>query len=316
MRRAMRRTVKWWLGLGFGSLGGLVALGVAAVYLLSEWTIRHRYDDVPLSPITVPTDVAAITRGERLATVYGCANSCHGKHMEGLALYDEPGIAKINAPNLARVLREYSNPELERLIRHGVKRDGTSTWIMPAPMFAHLSDADLGDIIAFVRSAPLNEGPMRETILRPLGRIGVVTGKFKPLATQVPADLRHTATTDRSNPLALGRYLVMTACTECHGADLQGSELVNAPGLVVSSGYSNADFERLMRTGVAVGGRLLGLMTEVGQTRFPALTDDEVTAVREYLRTQFPSTPEAQARSAEQSNPTPVTPFVDAAPSS
>lgn len=308
----MRRTVKW-LGIGFGSVCGLAVVTAAAVYALSEWAIQHRYE-APLSAISVPTDAAAIGRGERLATVYGCNNSCHGKRMEGLEMYDEPGIAKINAPNLPRVLREYSDPELERLIRHGVKRDGTSTWIMPAPMFSHLSDEDLGEIIAFVRNAPLSDGPMRETTIRPLGRIGIVIGKFKPLASQVPQDLKHPATTDRSNPLAFGQYLVTTACTECHGADLQGSDIVKAPSLVTSSTYSNADFDRLLRSGVAVGGRLLGLMTEVGQTRFPALTDEEVIAVREYLRAQFPATPDAQARSAEQSRAAPITSFVDAAP--
>lgn len=310
----MRRAVKW-LGIGFGSLGGLVVLAGAAVYGLSESVIQKRYD-APLASITVPTDAAAIARGARLATVYGCNNSCHGKHMEGLEMYDEPGIAKINAPNLPRVLREYDDAELERLIRRGVKRDGTSTWIMPAPMFSHLSDADLGDIIAFVRSAPTSDGPMRKVQIRSLGRLGIVIGKFKPLATQVAPTSERTATTDRSNPLSLGHYLVMTACTECHGADLQGSEIVHAPGLAVSASYSNADFERLMRSGVAIGGRLVGLMSEVGQTRFPALTDEEVIAVREYLRTQFPPTPEARARSIEQSNAAPVTSFVDAAPSS
>jgi cytochrome c553 len=310
----MRRTVKW-LGIGFGALAGLAAVAAAAVYGLSEWAINRRHD-APLASITVPTDAAAIERGARLATVYGCNNSCHGKHMEGLEMYDEPGIAKINAPNLPRVLREYSDAELERLIRRGVKRDGTSTWIMPAPMFSHLTDEDLGDIIAFVRNAPLSDGPMREVTLRPLGRLGIAIGKFKPLASRIPLDLRRTTTVDRSSPLALGHYLVMTACTECHGQDLQGSTIVHAPSLAVSASYSNADFDRLLRSGVAIGGRMVGLMSEVGQTRFPALTNEEVIAVREYLRTQFPPTPEAQARSIEQSKAAPVTPFVDAAPSS
>jgi cytochrome c553 len=303
------------LGIGFGILGGLAAVAAAAVYGISEWAIHKRYD-APLTSITVPTDAAAIKRGARLAIVYGCNNSCHGKDMQGLEMYDEPHIAKINAPNLPHVLREYSNPELERLIRHGVKRDGTSTWIMPAPMYSHLSDEDLGDIIAFVRSAPVNDGPMREITIRSLGRVGIVIGKFKPLASQIPVDTRPVASADRSTALAFGRYLVMTACTECHGQDLQGSDVVHAPSLAVSASYSNADFDRLMRSGVAIGGRLVGLMSEVGQTRFPALTDEEVAAVREYLRTQFPPTPDAQARSIEQSKAAPVTSFVDAAPTS
>ena len=101
----MRRAVTAW-SIGLGSLVGVVALAAGAVYLLAEWTIQRQYDDVPLSAFAVPADAAAITRGQRLATVYGCNNSCHGKHMEGSELYDEPGIAKINAPNLTRVRAE------------------------------------------------------------------------------------------------------------------------------------------------------------------------------------------------------------------
>ncbi len=286
----MKRVLKW-LGIGVGVLISLGVLAAAGVYVLSERAIHRQYD-VPLSSIVVPKDADSLVRGKRLATIHGCFNSCHGKRMEGTELYDEPGIAKINAPNLTHILREYTDAQLERLIRHGVKRDGTSTWIMPAPMFSRLSDEDLGAIVAFVRSVPVVDGPMRETTIRPLGRIGIVTGKFRPLASEVEPGLQHTATTDRSSPLALGQYLVKTTCTECHGADLKGSELVNAPSLVVSSGYSDEALERLLHTGIAIGGRTVGMMTEVAQTRFPGLTEDEVAAIRTYLRTQFAPAPQ------------------------
>jgi cytochrome c553 len=263
-------------------------LATAAVYLFSEHEIRRQYA-VPFAAIAVPHDVGSIEKGKRLATVYGCFNSCHGKQMEGSELYDEPGIAKINAPNLTRVVREYTDAQLERLIRHGVKRDGTTTWIMPSPMFSRLSDEDLGQIIAFVRSSPVLDGPMREVTVRPLGRLGIVTGQFKPLAGEIAPAVTRVAVTDRSDPLVLGKYLVQTACTECHGADLKGSELVHAPGLAVSAAYSDEDFKRLLRTGIAIGGREVGMMTEVGRTRFPSLTDEEVNAVREYLKNYYAS---------------------------
>ena len=282
----MMRRIGKWLGVTCGVLVILGLVAAVGVYLASELEVRRTYP-VPLSAIDVPHDLAAVVEGKRLATVYGCFNSCHGKQMEGNELYNEPGIAKINAPNLTRVVREYTDPQLERLIRHGVKRDGTSTWLMPSPMFSGLSDADLGSIIAFVRSSPVLDGPMREVTLRPLGRIGIVTGQFKPLATQIAPNVARVAVTDRSNTVAFGKYLVQTACTECHGADLKGSDLVHAPGLAVSSAYSDEDFTRLLRTGIALGGRQVGLMTEVGQTRFPSFTDEEVKAVREYLQRYY-----------------------------
>lgn len=279
-----KRILKW-LGVAAATVVALALLGVVVVYAISERAIRSTRD-VPLHGVAIPTDSLSLQRGERLATIYGC-NSCHGKNLEGSEVYDEPGIAKINAPNLTRVVLEYTNPELERLIRHGVKRDGTTTWMMPSAMFSHLSDEDLGEVIAFVRSRPVLDGPMRETIVRPLGRLGIVLGKFKPMASQIDPTLVHPTTTDRTSELAYGRYLVMTACTECHGAELGGSDVAKAPSLIVAMGYGAEDFQRLLHTGVAIGGRTLGLMTETAKSRFPALSDEEIGAIRVYLDQRF-----------------------------
>jgi mono/diheme cytochrome c family protein len=158
---------------------------------------------------------------------------------------------------------------------------------MPSQMFAHISDEDLASVIAFVRTAPVLDGPMRDVTMRPLGRIGIVTGKFKPLASTIPHDQPHAAKTDKSDPLAFGEYLVMTTCTECHGRNLQGDDFLKAPGLTVLAGYSDEAFRRLMKTGLAIGDRKLGLMTEVGLTRFPQLTEEELNAMTLYLRRSF-----------------------------
>ena len=56
--------------------------------------------------------------------------------------------------------------------------------------------------------------------------------------------------------------------------------------------YSLADFKTLMSTGIAVGGRKLGLMTEISQTALKYLSDDEVAAVYAFL-----SAPEAPIQS-------------------
>jgi cytochrome c553 len=295
-----------WLGW---SLAGIVAVAlvvVAGVYALSEHQLRKVYAEVPLKAFAVPHNPEAIAKGKRLATLYGCFNSCHGSTLQGMKLFDEPGIARINAPNLTRIVPEYSDAELERLLRHGVKKDGTSTWIMPSPMFSRLSDEDLANIIAFVRTAPVLDGPMREVSMGPLGRLGIVIGKFKPLATTIPADRPHVAKTDRADSRAFGEYMVMTTCTECHGQDLKGDDFLKAPGLEVTAGYSQAAFRRLMKTGIALGDRKLGLMTEVSETRFPNFTEEELTAVEGYLRRTFggPTEDVAVATTPSETEPT------------
>ena len=297
----MKRIVRW-VGIGAGSLAALVVVAAITILLLSEHEIRRLYTEVQLRDIVVPTDAQSIQEGKRLATIYGCFNSCHGDRMQGLVMLDDPGIARIVAPNLTRAVRQYSNAELERVIRHGVKKDGTSTWVMPSPMFSHMTDEDLGNVIAFLRSVPEVEGLDREITMRPLGRIGIVVGKFKPLASTIQRQQQHAALTDRSDPLAFGEYVVKTTCTECHGQKLQGDDFLQAPPLSVLAGYSDNSFRRLLKTGIAIGGRRLGLMSEMGETRFPSLTDEELEAMRVYLRSVYG--PEALARTPSSANPT------------
>jgi cytochrome c553 len=278
MRRLATR-----LGMSLMGVVGLALIGAAYVYAASQYAITRRHD-IPLGSFTTATDEAAATRGKRVATLSGCYAGCHGKRMEGKAsFFDEPGVARINAPNLTRVLREYSNAELERLLRHGVKRDGTTAWVMPAPMFAHLSEQDMSDLVAFVRTVPAEDGAPREFTVGPLGRLGMVLGEFRPIVEQVDHALARVAVADRNDALSYGEYLVKTACTECHGQSLEGSEFLHAPNLAIVQTYSEEDFFRLMRTGRGLGDRELGLMSEVAAVRFPLLSDEEVRAMRLYL---------------------------------
>ncbi|HKE94791.1 MAG TPA: cytochrome c [Povalibacter sp.] len=275
----MKRFLKW-LGVFFGSVAALVVCAGLYLVLASQRVIARAYD-VPLSAFNAPTDHESVRRGERLATIYGC-NGCHGHDLAGTDMFDEPGIAHITAPNLTEVVKDYTDAELERVIRHGIKIDGRSTWIMPSAMFNRLSDDDLGAIIAYVRSFPEKAGVARHTELRTIGRIGLLTGRFTPQAAQIQS-LPQIPGPDATDPLSHGRYLVTTSCTECHGARLQGSDFLRAPNLAIAAAYSADDFARLMRHGTGLDDRKLGLMAEVAQSRFSHFSEEEVTAIRGYL---------------------------------
>lgn len=275
----MRRVLKW-LGICLVSVFALVVVAASYVYFTSDALMARTYD-VPLTSFQAPNDAEAIEKGKRLATVYGCRN-CHSADLEGSVMHDEPNIARIVAPNITPIIKRYSDAELERLIRRGVKQDGKSLWIMPSPMYNQMSDEDLGAIIAYIRTVPERSGVEGGITLRALGRLGVVMEQVRPAAVEVDEHAFSLASND-GEPLARGKYLAMTACTECHGANLEGWDLVKAPSLVVAAGYSESDFMKLMRTGEGVGARQLGLMGEMGRKRFSALTDDEVRALREFL---------------------------------
>lgn len=275
----MKRILKW-LGVGLGSVAALALCAAAYLFIASQRVVARTYD-VPLSTFNAPSDPESVRKGQRLATIYGC-NNCHGKDLAGTDMFDKPGIAHITAPNLTEFVKDYTDAELERLIRRGIKSDGTSAWIMPSSMYAHLTDEDLGAITAYVRSLPQTNGIGRKTDIRLLGRIGVLTGQFEPQVTKIDS-LKKTSAPNPSDPLSHGRYLVMTACTECHGANLQGWPFMGSPNLVVAAAYSEEDFTHLMRTGAGLGNRDLGLMTEMGKIRFSSFTDTEVSAIRTYL---------------------------------
>ena len=71
---------------------------------------------------------------------------------------------RIVAPNLTRIVHEYSDQELEAVIRHGVRPDGSSVVIMPSAMFANVSDEGLEkglmSEIATGRISRLHEGEL------------------------------------------------------------------------------------------------------------------------------------------------------------
>jgi cytochrome c553 len=272
--------------MGFAVVGLLILalVAVAALYAASEVMLRRTYD-VPLSTFTVPTDPAAAAAGQRLATIRGCFQGCHGKALEGDAFFDDWKLARIVAPDLTRTVRDYSDAELERAIRHGVRRNGRSTLVMPSPMFYNLSDADLGAILAFIRSQPVTNGPATEVSAGPLGRLAILHGDFRPQAEQVAQMPPRMPAPDPSNKVAYGRYLALTACSECHGTALHGLAMFKSPSLIIVAGYSEPDFATLMRTGIALGGRKLDLMREVALGRFSHFTDAEVEALHSYLKT-------------------------------
>lgn len=281
------------LAIAGAVVAGLVVLAAAGVYVRSMLVLGRTYD-VPLVPIAVPEDSTAVAEGARLAATRGCLD-CHGDRLEGRVFFEERWVARVVAPNLARAVRDYSVPELARVIRHGVLRDGSSAFVMPAAAFAGLSDADLGRILAYLRSVPPADGPGYELTVWPLGRLGLATGKFKPVAAGIDhatvgggADAAADGRPAPRNPKVLGRYVARTACAECHGTDLQGDPAIGGPNLAVVAGYSEADFTTLLRTGVASGGRALAMMSAAARKRFVHLTDAEVLGLYLYLRALRP----------------------------
>jgi mono/diheme cytochrome c family protein len=279
----MAGRTRLWVRRAVVVTAALAVLVATVVYAGSE-LVRRRTYDVPLPPLAShPGDAAAVARGARMARILGCYGGCHGKGVEGALFFSEPLVADLVAPNLTRVAATYSDADLARAIRHGVRQDGTGLFVMPSASFYHLSDDDFGDLLAFLRQQPRVAGYDGTTVIGPLGRVGLVSGKFKPTPALMDHDQPRDGGATAADPVARGRYLARVACTECHGQALRGGLDGRAPSLAIVAAYDLPTFTHLLRTGEALGRRQLPLMGGTARQRFANFTDAEIAALHAYL---------------------------------
>lgn len=276
----MNRPLRWLRNTLLG-LVVLLIVALASAYAVSEWTIRRTYA-APATNIAIPTDSASVAEGMRQANIRGCTG-CHGPLLAGKKFIDIPLVGSVASPDLTIAAREYSDVDLVRIIRRGVRPDGRSVVVMPSAMFSSLRDEDVGKIIAYIRSVPPSEGQRRKMKLGPGGRVMFAVGKFKPAAVEVLEAEASPASFPRpGDPNSEGAYLARTVCTECHGMNLEGDDR-GTPDLRIAAGYSLEQFTHLMRTGKALGDRELELMSSVARKRLSHFTDDEIKALHRYL---------------------------------
>ena len=277
----MKRVLKW-IGI---TLGALAIIACVAIYGVSEYRLHQTFDIVS-APITVPTDSAGIAAGRHIFETRGC-EGCHGPGLSGKVFADEPWLARLVAPNVPKAIRGYSDPELARLLRHGVRPNGQGVAVMPSSMFYHLDDEDLAALIAYLRTVPEPAGhPLPSNSMRLLARIGLTMGQYKV----EPRNITHDAPRAPKGPdaVSLGRYIAMSSCTECHGERLQGDPQ-GAPALIIVGGYTPTEFAKLMREGVPKDGKEREMMSPVARSRFSHFTDEEVNALYAYLAGKGPA---------------------------
>jgi mono/diheme cytochrome c family protein len=258
----MKKSLKW-IGI---FLGGLVALLALAAVVLSIAGGRrlNKTHEIQVQAIDIPTDEAALARGEHLVNV-GC-KSCHGANLTGQAIMDDPPIGTMYASNITGLAGTHSDADLVRAIRHGVDTDGRQLIIMPAEVFIHFSEEDMGAVIAYLKSVPREGDDLPKPRLAPLGRILLGAGMFGDVfpAEYIDHDLPYAEMPKIGANLAYGEYL-SGFCAGCHGADLAGAqpgdpESPFAPSLTAGGrlqSWTEEDFITTMRTGTTPDGRFL-----------------------------------------------------------
>ncbi len=294
-RPRLRTALRWGARLTAGALGVALLAG-AAVYGASERRARARFA-VPDHPLAVPDgDAAAVARGRRLATVRGCAG-CHGPGLAGRVEIDDPLIGRLAAPNLTRGGRgaRLTDRDWERAVRHGVRRDGTPLFVMPAQEHNGMSDEDLGAIVAYARSLPAAPDAPPGSRAGPLGRALQVAGQIRLFPAEALDHARpHPARVVPEPTARYGAYLA-TMCTGCHGPGFGGGRITGAPpdwkpaANITPAGighYTEADLARALRQGRRPDGSAIDRAMPVRLTR--EMTDVELRALYAYLRSLPP----------------------------
>ncbi len=271
------KKLKRWALRGLAGTALVAGALTAVLLILSQRLVSERFEPAERT-ITVPGDPESIAEGGRLARVRGCYDGCHGEGAGGADLF---GLA---APNLTKVVHEISDSELEAAIRQGIRPGGASLIAMPSDAFSHLSDEDLGRIIAFLRSLPVSDNDPGARRFPAQIRLLLIFFTYWEGVEVQAAERTAKAPPPASapkEPVAFGRYLAFSICAECHGIDLFGQ--FGTPDLIMASAYTLDEFRQLMATGEAVGDRELGLMASMARRRFSNLNDGEVEALHSFL---------------------------------
>ena len=265
-----------------GAIALFLIVLLLVVYGVSERQLRRTYD-LDSIPLRAEARIGSLAEGERLIHVFGCSG-CH--HANGHVLADVPHVIRLVAPNLTRVVPTYSDAEFVRLVRRGIKRDGTSVIEMPAASFAAMSDDDLATILAYLRSQPqLADEQPNTTEFHLLGRVAIALGKvpFSALVDQpMPAPVHRPLATARDE----GDYLVRSICSHCHNVTEthdDGWGMLTPPLALMGQAYSRDAFRQFLRTGKALGDRDVGLMSAVAREDLSHMSDPEIDAIHAYL---------------------------------
>ena len=266
------------LALGFGGLAGALAQGDAK-------------------------------RGEYLSKAGGCLG-CHTEEKAGAVPYAGGRALKtpfgtFYGPNITphpeAGLGRWSEADFIRALREGRRPDGANYFpAFPYPSFTKISDADLRDLWAYLRTLPPNATPSRPHELGFFYRWRFLVTIWKWFFFTPGAFVADAA---RSAQLNRGAYLVQALghCGECHtprnflGAKKESRELggaklgegTAAPNLTPTrlKSVSDADLKAVLRSGTTAEGDVLASsMAEVVENTTSKITEADLDAIVAYLR--------------------------------
>ncbi len=295
MPKVLIRVLKWG-GIVLGGLVGVILVAVLAIFFIGGSRFNKTYD-IQTAAVTVPTgDEEAIERGRHMIAVTGLCTECHGENLQGDVMEDDPVFGRLVASNLTAgkggVGGSYSDTDFVRAIRHGVRPDGTPLVIMPSEHYNKYNDADLGAIIAYVKSLPPVDNELPTTSPGPLARLLALIEPALISAQVIDHDAPRPPAVEPGITKEYGEYLGIL-CTICHGENMGGArapdagpEDPEAPNITPSGDmaqWTEEQFISTMRTGVNPRGNQLD-DEFMPWENFAEMTDEELKALYLYLK--------------------------------
>ncbi|MCA9950919.1 MAG: c-type cytochrome [Anaerolineales bacterium] len=286
---------------------GVPLILATLVFAFSEFQLRRVYA-IPLTELSIPADELSLARGKFLVEAIGACGECHGGYLlnGNRNFLHEPLIGVVPAANLTAgkggIGTIYTAADWERAIRHGVGRDGRALMGVSSGALQHLSDADVGAMVAYLQTiAPFdNELPPRQ--IGPLARPFLFFAFILPEeendimpAVKINHAAPHLADVEPGVTVEYGRYLVNLTCVECHKVDLGGGanpgEGMNITTGGNLGGWTEAEFIHALKSGITPEGNSLN-DSEMPQARLRHLSEDELKAIWLYVQSVPPVTME------------------------
>ncbi|MCX6057415.1 MAG: cytochrome c [Chloroflexi bacterium] len=289
----MKKIFKW-IGIVLGSLVGLILIIGLVLILIGNARLNKTYD-FPPSNIAIPTNEASIADGKHRAVTL--CEGCHGKDLGGIEKWFNAGpLGMVDSANLTAgeggVGQEFTSDEdYVRAIRHGIDPEGKPIFMPAVNSTSHLSDEDLGALIAYLKTIPPVDRKTSGHHFTPLAKILFVAGVLPAMPAEVVSHETHVTAPERGVSVEYGEYMVNTNdCRICHGKELGGAPFPDPTIKIITPNitpggevgfWSEEEFIGTIHSGITPSGHQLN--EHMPWETYKLFTDDELKAIYMYL---------------------------------
>lgn len=209
---------------------GLLAGLSLTIYVWRAW---DRTWDVPFPDLHASTEPAIVARGEYLVLGPAHCAACHMSStleyarsvqsgarpaMAGGRPFNRPPLGTLYSKNLTpdreTGIGRYTDAQIARMLRHGVRPDGRASIPLLMPYW-EMSDEDVVAVISYLRAQPPVRREVPESRWTPLGK---VIRSFMAVAQPYTKGHPPRVAPHAEPTIARGRYLALSVadCSLCH----------------------------------------------------------------------------------------------------